>query len=371
MRIGVLASGGGTNLQSIIDACRDGRLEGEVGLVISNNSAAGALERARKSDIRTLHMSGKTHPQGSALDRAILEGLTDSGIEYVALAGYMKKLGPKTLDAYRNRVFNIHPALLPRFGGQDMYGMAVHRAVLAAGEMVSGPTVHLVNEEYDEGAILAQEEVPVLEDDDAETLQKRVLEAEHRIYPATLDAVSKGVIAVRGDPPEVIVRPLCITTDFDSAAKVVRSAFSTTAQRFDITRENCPTYPSFVDSGKLIGIIKDGGTLFAAYKASEMIGCVAVEPSRDEKNTWYLEKLAVPPDRRFAGLGTLLVDHALRAISVFGGDKASVGVIEADSGLKNWYRRRGFAETGTRTFPHLPFTVCFMSREVRKDGGAK
>ena len=373
MRIGVLASGGGSNLQSIIDACADGRIAGEVCLVISNNSTAGALERARREGIGARYISGKTHPEPAFLCKAILEAFADSGIEYVVLAGYMKKLMSEILKVYRNRVFNIHPALLPSFGGHGMYGMAVHRAVIASGAAVSGPTVHLVTAEYDEGPVLAQKEVEVLRSDDPESLQKKVLEAEHRLYPATLDAVSKGIIAVYDEIPLTVLRPLCLKSDFGRAAEVVRAAFRTPAERFNITRDNCPTHPSFADKEKLIKITDNGGTFFAAYRESEMIGCVAVEPSPEKEGTWYLEKLAVLPDYRFTGLGSLLLDHACRAISIFGGifggRKISIALIDADSGLKNWYRRRGFAEMETRSFPHLPFAVCFMAKSVENPGG--
>ena len=364
MRIGVLASGGGSNLQSIIDSCFDGRLSGEVCLVISNNSTAGALDRARRANIPALHLSGKTHPNPDELDDAIAEAFTDAGVEYVVLAGYMKKLAAGTLKAYRNRVFNIHPALLPRFGGQKMYGMAVHRAVIASGAAVSGPTVHLVTAEYDEGPILAQEEVGVMEGDDADALQKRVLEAEHRLYPATLEAFSNGTIAIHEEVSGIVVRPLCLQTDFDIAAKVVRSAFRTPAKQFNITKINCPAHPSFTDEKKLAKIKDNGGTFFGAYGKSAMIGCVAVEPSSDEEGTWYIEKLAVPPDHRLVGLGSLLLDHAHHAISVFGGRRISVALIDADGLLKSWYRKRGFVEKETRSFPHLPFTVRFMAKNV-------
>lgn len=362
MRIGVLASGGGSNLQSIIDACSDGRLSGEVGLVISNNSGSGALERARGANIPALHLSSKTHP--ADLDAAILDALRSHGIDYIALAGYMKKLQAKTLLAYQNRVFNIHPALLPRFGGEGMYGMEVHRAVIAAGAASSGPTVHLVNAEYDQGSILSQEEVAVLEGDDPESLQKRVLEVEHRIYPATLEAVSKGLIAIHGGSADLVVRPLSLLSDFDKAVKVVRSAFRTPAERFRITEDNCPSHPSFVVREKLCKVREDGGTFFGAYEKAEMAGCVAIEPSGDEEGTWYVEKLAVPPENRETGLGSLLLDHAVRGASVFGGRRISVALIDEDESLKNWYRKRGFTEAETRTFLHLPFTVCFMARNL-------
>jgi phosphoribosylglycinamide formyltransferase-1 len=192
VNLGFLASGRGSNLQAVIDACKSGRLRATPRVVISNNSDSGALERARREGIPAYHLSSHTHGEG--LDEAILETLRRHGVELVVLAGYMKKLGPRTLVAYRNRIVNIHPALLPKFGGQGMYGMNVHRAVIAAGERESGATVHLVDEEYDHGAILAQTCVPVLPDDTPETLARRVLEREHTFLVETLDQIIRGEI---------------------------------------------------------------------------------------------------------------------------------------------------------------------------------
>lgn len=192
LRLGFFASHGGTNMQAIIDACRDGRLQAEPRVVISNNSDSGALERARREGIPACHFSTRTHPDPEALDRTVLATLQEYEVEVICLAGYMRRLGPLTLTAYRNRVLNIHPALLPRFGGQGFYGERVHRAVLAAGERESGPTIHLVDEEYDHGRILAQRRVPVLPDDDAESLAARVLAQEHLLYAETLQRIATG-----------------------------------------------------------------------------------------------------------------------------------------------------------------------------------
>ena len=194
LHIGFLASGGGTNMQAIIDACREGRVDGVPRAVISNSSTSGALERARRAGIPGYHLSSRTHPDADALDRAILEALTANEVNILCLAGYMKLLGPKTIDAYRGRILNIHPALLPRHGGRGFYGHHVHEAVLAAGDRESGPTVHVVDERYDHGPILAQIKVPVLPDDTPETLAARVLEQEHRIYPDALQAIASGEI---------------------------------------------------------------------------------------------------------------------------------------------------------------------------------
>jgi phosphoribosylglycinamide formyltransferase-1 len=196
LKLGVLASGGGTNLQAVIDACEQGRIPAQVTVVISNNSGAGALERARRHGIPALHISNYHHPNDADLDAAIVQVLQKHDVDLVLFAGYMKKRGPAFLRAYPGRVLNIHPALLPRFGGKGMYGMNVHRAVLAAGEGESGASVHLVDEKYDHGPILAQRRVPVLPDDTPEDLAARVLVVEHQIYPDVIGRIARGEITL-------------------------------------------------------------------------------------------------------------------------------------------------------------------------------
>ncbi len=194
MRLGVLASHGGTNLQAIIDACRDGRLNAEVSVVISNNSRARALQRARDAGIASFHLSSQTHPVPELLDAAIRETLLDHGVDLVVMAGYMKLLGPTTLTQFRSRIINTHPALLPKFGGKGMYGDRVHEAVLAAGEKLTGVSIHLADEAYDRGPIVAQCEVPVRDGDTVETLRARVLAREHAFLVETLQGVVSGEI---------------------------------------------------------------------------------------------------------------------------------------------------------------------------------
>ena len=192
MRLGVLASHGGSNLQAIIDATKRGTLPADVVVVVGNNAASMAATRARDEGIPFHHLSGKTHADFERLDEAICQVLEDYGVDLVVLAGYMKKVGPKTIARFPRRIVNVHPALLPRFGGAGMYGMRVHEAVLAAGELVSGVTVHLVDDEYDRGPIVAQCEVEVLPGDDAEILAARVLEREHELYVDTLRRIASG-----------------------------------------------------------------------------------------------------------------------------------------------------------------------------------
>ena len=194
MRLGALASGDGTNLQAIIDACKRGDLDAEVRVVISNNSGSLALERARREGIPAYHMSPVTHPQ--SLDEAICRTLEAHDVELALLAGYMRLLGPATLSRYRNRVLNSHPSLLPKFGGRGMYGRRVHQAALDAGERVTGVTIHYVDEQYDHGATLAQCEVAALADDTPETLEERVKERERRFWVSTLQRISTGELRI-------------------------------------------------------------------------------------------------------------------------------------------------------------------------------
>jgi len=198
MKLGFLASHNGSNMQAIIEACQSEALQATPAVVISNNGESGALARAAKASIPHYHLSSKTHPSAEDLDLAILETLLKYEVDIVILAGYMKKLGDKTLSHYAGAILNIHPALLPKFGGQGMYGIHVHEAVLAAGEAESGATVHLVTDEYDTGAIIAQEKVPVLADDTPQTLAARVLKIEHALFSAVLQKIALGEIQIAG-----------------------------------------------------------------------------------------------------------------------------------------------------------------------------
>jgi phosphoribosylglycinamide formyltransferase-1 len=189
LRLGILASGEGTTLQAIYDACSSGRLNAEVVCVIGNNRDSGALKKARSHALTALHLSGVTHPDPDALDQAILAALLHSKAELVVLAGYLKKVGPKTLTAFRGRILNTHPALLPKYGGQGMYGRRVYEAVLAAGDKETGVTVHEVDDEYDHGSIVAQTVVPIMSDDDVNTLSTRVQAAERAFLVKTIQTI--------------------------------------------------------------------------------------------------------------------------------------------------------------------------------------
>lgn len=191
-RIAVFASGGGTNLQAILDYFEsrgDARADSVV-LVASDRANAGALERARRAEVPTAVFQSNRVPSPDGCE--LLAVLREHDVDFIALAGYLRLLPKELLAEFPSRVLNVHPALLPSFGGPGMYGERVHRAVLLSGARVSGATVHYVDEEYDGGPILAQWPVPVLADDSVSTLAARVLKVEHVLYPRVIDAVASG-----------------------------------------------------------------------------------------------------------------------------------------------------------------------------------
>ncbi|MFH1715452.1 MAG: phosphoribosylglycinamide formyltransferase [Elusimicrobiota bacterium] len=191
--IAVLASGGGSNLQALIDAVNDGYIsDARISCVISNNKKAYALERARINKIKALFLDPK-NKTGKEYTQDVIDALKEFEIDLVCLAGFMIILSPEIVKEFDKRILNIHPALLPKYGGKGMYGHHVHEAVISAGEKESGATVHFVDDGCDTGTIIIQEKLDVLENDTPETLAKRVLEIEHKIYPEAVKKVLKNI----------------------------------------------------------------------------------------------------------------------------------------------------------------------------------
>jgi len=191
-RIAVFISGNGTDLQSLIDASKDGRLAGQIVWVVSSKEEVYGLVRAANAGIETAVLRIKDFESSDLAGEFLVRNLRERRVDFVALAGYLKMMPVEVLRAYPSRVVNIHPALLPKYGGKGMYGRKVHEAVIASGDKESGPTVHLADEVYDHGKILEQVRVPVLPGDTPETLAARVLEAEHGLYPLALNKLIKG-----------------------------------------------------------------------------------------------------------------------------------------------------------------------------------
>lgn len=196
MNIAVFASHGGSDLQAIIDGCKSNKIGAKVAVVISNNGDSMALQRANKEGIPSYHLSAKKFGSEEVLAEEILDVLSKYQIDMIFLAGYMRILHVSILEKYHNRIFNIHPALLPKFGGRGMYGMNVHTAVIEAGEKETGVTIHRVSAEYDSGEIVAQTTVPVLENDTPEQLGARVLEKEHEFLVEVIADIVDGKITL-------------------------------------------------------------------------------------------------------------------------------------------------------------------------------
>ena len=186
-RIGVLISGRGSNLQAIVDAIRERRLDAEIAVVISNRADAAGLDRAREAGIETLYISHRAFPVRDDFDRALVDALRARDVGLVCLAGFMRLVGGPMLEAFPNAILNIHPSLLPAFPGVD-----AQRQALEYGVKVTGVTVHLVTPELDGGPIILQRSVPVLDDDTVDSLSARILVEEHRAYPEAIKAVLEG-----------------------------------------------------------------------------------------------------------------------------------------------------------------------------------
>jgi len=198
MNIAVFASGRGSNFQAILKAIDDGKLPARVSLLVSNNSNAGALELARSRNIPAIHLSQKQFSSEETYGEQLLDLLARHRVDLIALAGYMKRVPVMVIDRFRNKILNIHPALLPSFGGAGMYGVHVHEAVLAAGVKISGATVHIVDEKYDNGPIVMQKAVEISKEDTPETLAAKILPIEHEIYPQALAAFAGNRVHVEG-----------------------------------------------------------------------------------------------------------------------------------------------------------------------------
>lgn len=198
MRIAVFASGRGSGFLSLVEASEKAELGWKVALLITNNPEAGAIEKAESHGIPHRIINRKDFGEREDFIRALLEAVQEFQVDFIALAGYLRKIPPEVIRQFRGRMVNIHPALLPSFGGKGMYGEKVHQAALDAGCKVSGVSVHLVDEEYDRGPIVAQRAVNVREGDTAESLAKRVLEAEHRLYPEVVTWFAQGRVKLEG-----------------------------------------------------------------------------------------------------------------------------------------------------------------------------
>ncbi len=198
IKIGVLVSGEGTNLQALINAIETSNINGKIVVVISNKKEAFALERAKKHKIETLFLAPKKYNNKEEYSIAITEELEKRNIDLVCLAGFMYILSLYFVERFKNKAMNIHPALLPSFGGKGLYGTYVHKAVINSGVKFSGCSVHFVDEGCDTGPIILQRVVPVLDNDTADSLAKKVLEEEHKAYPEAVRLFCDGKLEIQG-----------------------------------------------------------------------------------------------------------------------------------------------------------------------------
>lgn len=197
LRLAVFASGSGTNFQAIVDAIETGKLRAEIALLVADRAGIGAIERAKAAWVPVAIMSPAEFSGENAFAEGLLAELEMRNCNFIVLAGFLKKLPQRMVAHFRNRILNIHPALLPSFGGQGMYGRRVHQAVLDYGCKVSGATIHLVDADYDTGPPVLQRCVPVLDDDTAESLAARVLQVEHELLPAVLQLFADDRVIIR------------------------------------------------------------------------------------------------------------------------------------------------------------------------------
>lgn len=199
LNLGILVSGSGTNLQSIIDACESGQIKAAVKVVISDKTQAFALERAKKHGIPAVVVERKPYPSKEAFEREIVAALQKHGVELVCLAGFMRIIGPTLLHSFPSRIINIHPALLPSFPGLEGQKQAFDYGV-----KVAGCTVHFVDEKTDHGPIIMQAAVEVKEDDDVDALKARILKEEHRIYPAAIELIAENRVRLEGRKVKIL-----------------------------------------------------------------------------------------------------------------------------------------------------------------------
>ncbi|MCH8928215.1 MAG: phosphoribosylglycinamide formyltransferase [Candidatus Marinimicrobia bacterium] len=196
MNIAIFASGSGSNAEAIMKAQKEGRLSAKIGLVVTNKAKAGVIQRAAAYNAPYVVLNNKDFANEEEYVDSLIYALDEKNIDFVVLAGYLQLIPARLVEKFRNRITNIHPALLPSFGGKGYYGHKVHEAVLDAGCKVSGVTVHIVDEKYDRGPIISQKSVPVFDDDSAKSLAERILIEEHKIYPATLQLFAEGRVEV-------------------------------------------------------------------------------------------------------------------------------------------------------------------------------
>mgnify|MGYP001468389354 CR=1 FL=1 len=201
--IAIFASGGGSNFKSIHHYIQSGEIDGSIVLTVSNNAESGAIKYARENNIPSLIINKVRHLNLVAQEEFLIQSLMKNEVDLICLAGYMKLLPKRIVHQYQNCILNIHPALLPQFGGKGFYGKIIHEAVIASGAEESGVTVHFVDEKYDHGKIVSQEKIEIMHRDTPKILAKRVLQIEHVLYPKVIKAFCEDRIIWENDHPKI------------------------------------------------------------------------------------------------------------------------------------------------------------------------
>ena len=341
MRIAVLASHGGSLLQAVMDACDSGTIAARVVLAVSNNSNSGAMQRARSAGIPALHLSTSTHANPDDLDRAMCDALRQGEADLVLLAGYMKRLGPLTLAHFRRRIVNTHPALLPRYGGRGFYGSRVHAAVLEAGDTESGASIHFVEGDYDTGPLIAQRRVPVLPDDDVQSLETRVKETERTLLIDTL-----ADLAADHARRSVTVRPL-LWADVDAYRRIRLQALELLPTAFESSFETERRAPITKYRERLSG--NPENVVFGAFSGEELIGiaCLVREAALKRRHIASVVSMYVDATHRRRSVARRLLEEIVSHARRLGGiDQLELGVTASNAAARNLYLSLGFRSWG-------------------------
>lgn len=343
MRIAVLASHGGSLLQTVIDACQSGAIAAHVVCVISNNRTSGALARAAAARIPHDHLSQLTHTDADDLDRAIADVLALSRADLVLLAGYMKRLGPVTLERFRGKLVNTHPALLPKYGGQGFYGKRVHAAVLAAGESESGATVHFVEGDYDTGPIIAQQRVAIRADDTVEVLQERVKAIERKLLIDTLATMAAPRVRDHID-----IRVLC-PTDIDAFRRIRLNALEREPTAFSSSYETELHAPPDKYRERMSGLPES--FVIGAFSPTELVGIAGFHREIAPKRHHAAAVTGMYVDARYRGQGIarrLLQDIISHAARLEGLEQVELSVTATNVPARNLYAALGFRSWGVQ-----------------------
>ena len=324
LRLGFLASHNGSSMAAMLHAISTGKLDATAAIVISNNANAGALDEARRRGIASAHISRTRY--GEEADKLMASRLSDAGVNLVILSGYMRKLGPAMLERFAGRILNIHPSLLPKFGGKGMYGRHVHEAVIGAGETQSGISVHVVTAGYDEGPVLAQIAILLDPGDTVARLEERIKAREADVYIKAIQSIARGDIAL----------PALATLDIRPYRMADEQSVITLWTLCDLTR-------SWNDPAKDIArkLTVQPELFIVAEVRDQIVGTVM---AGYEGHRGWINYLAVHPDHQRRGIGRALMTEAAEKLQAMGCPKINLQVRHSNLDASAFYRALGYLE---------------------------